>query len=160
MADRKQLGALIRKARAAREWRQEDLARELRTTRSTVSEWESGAVWPGPIFSQKLRDVLGIDFPDEEHAGPVRAPSRLTPEAAKGVRYAALEMSKVLTRLFAQAVEADEAAEAAAAAALEANELAAAEAAREAAIATTRASAARLADRTASGTPARRQRRG
>lgn len=161
MNNRQQIANAIRIARAQKGWNQETLAQHIGVTRPQISLWESGKNWPAPVQRERLREVLGVEIPADKYAPQAPTPpSRLTPESAKGVRYAALEMSKVITRLLQEAVEADEAAELKAAAAAEAAELAAAEELRERAIATTRAHAARVAGQQASGTPARRRRQG
>ncbi len=112
-----QMGKNIRAARSALGLTLQDVAQRLGVTRQTVGYYEAGKQWPQPVQAAALRALLGIEVPDSpDTVRPIKT-NRLTPEAAKGVRFAALRMSETLTALLREANEADEHAEAAALAA-------------------------------------------
>lgn len=111
------LGKNIRAARTALGMTQGDLADQIGVSRQSVSFYESGKQWPQPLQADAIKRALGIDVPHSPDAVAVVRTHTLSPEAAKGVRFAALRMSETLTALLREANEADEHAEAAALAA-------------------------------------------
>lgn len=108
-----QMGKNIRAARSALGLTLQDVAERLGVTRQTVGYYEAGKQWPQPVQAAALRALLGIEVPDSpDTVRPVKM-NRLSPEAARGVRFAALRMSETLTALLREANEAEEYAEAA-----------------------------------------------
>lgn len=57
----------IRAAREEKGWTQKDLAVELGTTQQNVGRWEKGTI-PSSKWKNGLREMLGIDFKDEDGA--------------------------------------------------------------------------------------------
>ena len=49
----------LRRERIQRNWRQSDLAEQLRTSVVTIQRWEKGAQKPGPYFRLKLSTLFG-----------------------------------------------------------------------------------------------------
>lgn len=108
-----QMGKNIRAARSALGLTLQDVAERLGVTRQTVGYYEAGKQWPQPVQAAALRALLGIEVPDSpDTVRPIKT-NRLSPEAARGVRFAALRMSETLTALLREANEAEEYAEAA-----------------------------------------------
>jgi transcriptional regulator with XRE-family HTH domain len=142
-----QLGKNIRAARSALGLSQLELAEQIGIKRQSVNLYEKGKQWPQPVQAQALRRVLGIDVPDDPDTVRPHRTNTLTPEAAKGVRFAALRMSETLTALLREANEAEDHAEAAEADRLRAELLAATQ-------------HAAAAHRQRSAAPTRRQRKG
>jgi transcriptional regulator with XRE-family HTH domain len=52
----------LRGARVRRGWNQEDLAKELKVSKGSVGNWESGANIPTPAGLKRLADVLGVSI--------------------------------------------------------------------------------------------------
>ena len=142
-----QLGKNIRAARSALGLSQAELGAQIGVARQSVILYESGKQWPQPIQAQALRRVLSIDVPDDPDVVKPHRTNTLSPEAAKGVRFAALRMSETLTALLREANEAEDHAEAAEADRLRAELLAATQ-------------HAAAAHRQRSAAPVRRQRKG
>ena len=143
----KRLGERIRRARGALGISQTELAEKLGVSRPSISLYETGRQWPQPIQAMALEQILGIQVPTEPEPVAAVRRNQLTPEAAKGVRFAALRMSETLTALLREANEAEDHAEAAEADRLRAELLAATQ-------------HAAAAHRQRSAAPIRRQRKG
>lgn len=107
------LGKNIRAARTALGMTQGDLADLIGVSRQSVSFYEAGKQWPQPLQADAIKRALGIDVPHSPDAVAVVRTHTLSPEAARGVRFAALRMSETLTALLREANEAEEYAEAA-----------------------------------------------
>jgi transcriptional regulator with XRE-family HTH domain len=54
----------LRSERKRRKWLQSDLAKAVGVTEVTVSRWETGEVFPQPLYCRKLCEVLGISLED------------------------------------------------------------------------------------------------
>jgi transcriptional regulator with XRE-family HTH domain len=72
--------ALVREIRKSRHMTQEQLARELQVTFSTVNGWENGKHRPIPALARKL-----VELADASHIPPARYRSGRT-RAAHGAR--------------------------------------------------------------------------
>jgi transcriptional regulator with XRE-family HTH domain len=58
--DRSQIGQLIRQLRLEMGLTQEQLARELGVTYSSVNRWENGRSKPSPLARQKIEQMLKL----------------------------------------------------------------------------------------------------
>lgn len=66
---RTQTGRMIRDARLAKGFTQDQLARKLGTKQATVATWEIGYSFPRPSMLPKLAEVLGIRIDELVKAG-------------------------------------------------------------------------------------------
>jgi len=104
------MGARIRAARTAKRWTQRALAEQMTISRQAVAQWETGRHWPSALQIEALRRLLNVELPLEPDPLPPPVPAALSAEAARGMRYAALAMSEVVTRLLREALAAEDAA--------------------------------------------------
>lgn len=65
-------GELIRRARKARQWRQEDVAARMRVTAATVSRWEREHTRPNLDQFEALSSLLGIPLDALIESGGVK----------------------------------------------------------------------------------------
>lgn len=105
------MGETIKLARVGRKWLQQDLAERVGVKRQAVIRWENGEVWPQERQRVMLRDVLGVEIPDEPDPMP-KPPSRIPAAHAPGMRYACAQMAQTIADLLREAADAETLAEA------------------------------------------------
>src|SRR5919201_950626 len=106
MADKKELGAKIRSARAEKGWKQKHLAAEVRVEPITVSRWERGATTPdfdalgliAEATGKPLSYFLGEDERPAEDPPLADAVARIATEAER-VAATLAELRSELERL-------------------------------------------------------------
>jgi len=54
----KQIADKLRHCRVAKEWTQEQLARNIGVSLNTVQRWESGKTRPSPLAAEKLQELF------------------------------------------------------------------------------------------------------
>ena len=67
--NRSKTGQMIRDARLAKGFTQDQLARKLGTKQATVATWEIGYCFPRPSMLPKLSEVLGLQIDELVKAG-------------------------------------------------------------------------------------------
>ena len=67
--DKKRAGKLIRLARVAKGFTQNELARELQVTQGAVVQWEQGKAFPKASNLVKVASILGIPIEKLMKAG-------------------------------------------------------------------------------------------
>jgi transcriptional regulator with XRE-family HTH domain len=67
--NREDVSQWIKRARASRGWRQEDLGEALGVTKANVSHWETGKHEPSFLQLLRIRDVTGMALVEVESAG-------------------------------------------------------------------------------------------
>ncbi len=67
--NREDVSQWIKRARASRGWRQEDLGEALGVTKANVSHWETGKHEPSFLQLLRIRDVTGLALAEVDSAG-------------------------------------------------------------------------------------------
>lgn len=60
----------LRYERMRRGWLQKEVAKKIGVSKVTVNRWESGAVFPQPLYCRKLCKLFGLDFEELFPEGP------------------------------------------------------------------------------------------